>query len=123
LSVDPHHFRHQLPRETGNTGATLGAVGFAAGDEGELCNVLGGVDLCNDARHNATHGTKAGEGTRTLNIQDGNLMLYQLSYTRGSRMILAPTAEPGKPCPGRTPAQTRRCSCGFGGFVAGERPG
>lgn len=28
-------------------------------------------------------GAEAAEGTRTLNIQDGNLTLYQLSYRRG----------------------------------------
>ena len=40
---------------------------------------------------------KAGEGTRTLDIQLGKLALYQLSYTRGVRILLlsrAPSQDP-----------------------------
>ena len=35
-----------------------------------------------EARHKSATCSKAGEGTRTLNIQLGRLTLYQLSYAR-----------------------------------------
>ena len=39
--------------------------------------------MCGTTRHDAATCDKAGEGTRTLNIQLGRLTLYQLSYARG----------------------------------------
>ena len=40
------------------------------------------VEKCEPTRPGATACAKAGEGTRTLNIQLGRLTLYQLSYAR-----------------------------------------
>ena len=51
-------------------------------DGGDSHKSLESADLRDTARHSAAPDRKAGEGTRTLNIQLGRLMLWPLSYTR-----------------------------------------
>ena len=51
-------------------------------DQPKESNQLESAGLSDDMQLDATPDDKAGEGTRTLNIQLGRLTLYQLSYAR-----------------------------------------
>ena len=69
-------------RETVQFSATASEQDTIINDQPKESNQLESAGLSDDMQLDATPDDKAGEGTRTLNIQLGRLTLYQLSYAR-----------------------------------------
>ena len=68
--------------ETVQFSATASEQARIINDCPEYSNHLESARLSDAKQPDATSDEKAGEGTRTLNIQLGRLTLYQLSYAR-----------------------------------------
>ena len=84
---DPQLYPQQSARETVRSPATLrdGETGTKAAHT--TPKPLPITKLRDTAQHSATRRSKAGDETRTRNIQLGRLMLYQLSYARSSSRL------------------------------------
>ena len=80
---DPQQYPQQLGRETAQPGATERDDDDRTGGASGGHNRSNQTGVRNAAQYNAPSCAKAGEGTRTLDIQLGKLTLYQLSYARG----------------------------------------
>ena len=79
---DPPHIPQRVVREAVQFGATASEQDTIINDQPKESNQLESAGLSDDMQLDATPDDKAGEGTRTLNIQLGRLTLYQLSYAR-----------------------------------------
>ncbi len=79
---DPHLKSHQRQRETLRTGATTRDDLSSTSPTDDARKPLSVADKSERTRPDATACAKAGERTRTVNIQLGRLTLYQLSYAR-----------------------------------------
>ena len=79
---DPPLKSPQQGHESARVSANRRNESHRDGGDGETHKHLRNAKKCESARRNATQRDKAGEGTRTLNIQLGRLTLYQLSYAR-----------------------------------------
>ena len=81
-TADPPHIPQRVVRETVQFSATASEQDTIINDQPKESNQLESAGLSDDMQLDATPDDKAGEGTRTLNIQLGRLTLYQLSYAR-----------------------------------------
>ena len=81
-SANPQQIPQQSQHETKQTGASRCNGKTPSDDSVSDHNVLTTAEDSDDVQRSAKGCDKAGEGTRTLNIQLGRLTLYQLSYAR-----------------------------------------
>ena len=96
-TADPPQIPQQLVHETVQPGATPSEQARIINDCPEDSSHFEYAGLSDATQLDAASGEKAGEGTRTLNIQLGRLTLYQLSYARKVVPIVASERVAPKP--------------------------
>ena len=97
-TADPPHIPQQSVHETVQCSATASEQDTIIHDCPEDPNQLGSAELSDDMQLDATPDEKAGEGTRTLNIQLGRLTACLASADESS------TSKRGKPNPRTYPS-------------------